>query len=285
MLRRAPTYLWLALASGCGDDSQGDTTTSTSAPTVSVSGITLSGEPTTTAATGSSEAGASDTDAPTTTLVTSGSEVGGEPPCDQVLRAKVRDFKEDHPDFEYELGSEKGIVLPDLGADDLPVYASDGATQTTTGRTNFDQWFRDVPGVNQAFELEIGLQDTGGGNFGYDNAAFFPIDGTGFGDEGHPHNYHFTLELHTEFVYRGGEVFRFRGDDDLFVFINKKLAMDLGGVHGPEEAEAVLDDLAGALGIAPGGTYQLDFFFAERHTTESNFRIETTIECLSPPIG
>jgi fibro-slime domain-containing protein len=197
----------------------------------------------------------------------------------------VRDFREDHPDFEYKIGSEKGIVLPDLGGDNLPVYASDGETQTTTGRANFDQWYRDVPGVNQPFMIDIGLKDTGGGNFGYDNAAFFVLDDMGFGNEGNAHNYHFTLELHTEFIYRGGEVFRFRGDDDLFVFINKKLAMDLGGVHGPEEAEAVLDDLAGTLGITPGGTYQLDFFFAERHTQDSNFRIETTIDCLLPPVG
>ena len=37
----------------------------------------------------------------------------------------------------------------------------------------------------------------------------------------------------------------------------------------PEESDAA----------AIGGEYTLDFFFAERHTTESNFHIETTIAC------
>jgi fibro-slime domain-containing protein len=301
-------FVCVALMSGCGDDAQRETSDgSASTPTtVSGSGITLSAGGTAGMSEGTggisvtggategvgTSGGPGVTDGgdsfPGTTFDSSFDEVGGETPgddCDQVLHATVRDFKEEHPDFEYKIKSEKGLVEVDLGADNKPVYASDGATESTTGKANFDQWYRDVAGVNAPFLVDIALKNTGGGFYSYDNPAFFVLDGMGFGNEGNEHNYHFTLELHTEFVYHGGEVFKFRGDDDLFVFINKKLAMDLGGVHGPQEAEAVLDDLAGQLGILPGGTYQLDFFFAERHTKESNFRIETTIECLSPPIG
>ena len=121
--------------------------------------------------------------------------------------------------------------------------------------------------------------------YGFDDSEFFPIDGDGLGNESNPHNYHFTLELRTEFTYEGEEIFYFRGDDDLFVFINGKLALDLGGVHGPLEGTIDLDAQAQDLGIQPGQTYALDFFFAERHTVQSNFRIETTIECLETPIG
>lgn len=306
MPRLAHVLLGVALTGACGDDSRraasdGSASTPTSA---SVSGITLGGEASsvgmsegTGGISGSASTGGSVGDSgdsfPATSIESGfttgfGNEVGGDTPgddCDQVLHATVRDFKESHPDFEYKIKSEKGIVLPDLGDDDKPVYASPDVTVSTTGKANFDQWYRDVAGVNAPFSVDIALMDAGGGFYSYDNPAFFVLDGKGFGAEGNEHNYHFTLELHTEFVYRGGEVFKFRGDDDLFVFINRKLAMDLGGVHGPEEAEAVLDDLADDLGILPGGTYQLDFFFAERHTKESNFRIETTIECLTPPIG
>ena len=67
------------------------------------------------------------------------------------------------------------------------------------------------------------------------------------------------------------------GDDDLFTFINGRLAIDLGGVHGPMESEIDLDARAAELGIEVGEVYSLDFFFAERHLTQSNFRIDTTI--------
>jgi len=63
------------------------------------------------------------------------------------------------------------------------------------------------------------------------------------------------------------------------VFVNGKLALDLGGVHGAQEDTIDFDAQAGALGITPGNTYALDVFHAERHTSESNFRIETSIEC------
>jgi len=80
-------------------------------------------------------------------------------------------------------------------------------------------------------------------------------------------------------------VFEFRGDDDLFVFIAGQLAMDLGGVHGPQTATVELDAFAAQAGLTVGGEYDIDFFFAERHTSESNFRIETTIGCFLPPAG
>ena len=71
----------------------------------------------------------------------------------------------------------------------------------------------------------------------------------------------------------------------MFLFINGRLGIDLGGVHGPLEATIDMDAMAGQLGITVGQTYPLDFFFAERHTTESNFRIQTSIDCFQPPVG
>jgi fibro-slime domain-containing protein len=92
-----------------------------------------------------------------------------------------------------------------------------------------------------------------------------------------PYNFHFTTEIHVSFQYNGGETFTFTGDDDVWVFINKQLVIDLGGVHGAANANVQLD----TLGLAPGGIYPLDVFHAERHTVQSNFRIDTTI-CSMP---
>ena len=64
-----------------------------------------------------------------------------------------------------------------------------------------------------------------------------------------------------------------KNDDDLWMFVDGKLAMDLGGLHIAVDGEVNLDDL----GLEPNKTYTMDIFHAERHTFDSNFRITTSI--------
>jgi fibro-slime domain-containing protein len=234
--------------------------------------------------------------------------------CEAVLELTIRDFQPPHPDFESYNGLNDvgcGMVAPTIGTGTKPTFVSGVGTKkrvtsgtwenlsfasceewngwnpdpVITDQTSFDQWYRDTAGVNQTFIVPVTLADAGGGNLFYDSAAFFPIDGMGFGNTpGEEHNFHFTTEAHVRFGYVKGQKFTFRGDDDLWIYVNGKLALDLGGMHLPIAATIDFDAQAADLGISPGGTYQMDIFHAERHTDQSNFRIETNIRCFEPVV-
>jgi fibro-slime domain-containing protein len=186
------------------------------------------------------------------------------------------------------------MVATDLGADNNPVYTGVGATQNMmTDQAHFDQWYNDVADINEPYYVAFRLDSDGSGKYTFSASdashQYFPVDGAGWGnDQNTSHNYSFTTEIHTKFVYRGGEVFTFTGDDDLWAFINRKLAIDIGGVHNATTESVSLDEHKDELGIEIGGVYSLDLFGAERHPGDSNFRIDTSmtfVDCgAEPPI-
>lgn len=199
-----------------------------------------------------------------------------------MLGATVRDFQSSHPDFEGAItGLQTGLVDNILPADKKPDFTGKpGGAITST--TTFDQWYTDDP-VNMKKDITLQLDETApnSGVFSFTDNDFFPIDNELFGNEGNAHNYHFTLELHTTFTYSGGETFDFTGDDDLWVYINNELVMDLGGVHTAESGSVSLD----TLGLTTGETYNFDLFFAERHTVLSQFSASTSIALEpTPPV-
>ncbi|MBN2802303.1 MAG: fibro-slime domain-containing protein [Deltaproteobacteria bacterium] len=253
----------------------------------------------------SSSGGDSDTDTDTD----SDSDTDGDTDGDNYLIATYRDFKSTHTDFErfypdgdnpdeYD-GPEKpclNMVLPDLGADKTPQFntAQKGTCDEDRGdgwiinfnhiesATSFADWYHDVDGVNIPIEKKIFLTLQSDGTYLFEDDTFFPLGvDEGFGAEdgqvdknGTAQNFLFTTEIHTAFTYEGGEVFTFTGDDDLWLFIDDKLAVDIGGLHEKTTKSVNLDDL----GLSKGTQYNMDIFHAERHTTDSNFRITTTIK-------
>jgi fibro-slime domain-containing protein len=180
-------------------------------------------------------------------------------------------------------------TLFDASIGDVQGTAGVASTGGITSEESFKHWFTDVPGVNlsKALTLRFVRQPDGGYIFDdkddplySDRGGFFPIDDELFGNSGGSpdHNFHFTFELHALFTYQADEeqIFRFVGDDDVFVFINGELVIDIGGVHPAVEQFVNLKRLE----LVDGQTYRLDFFFAERHRTQANFRIVTNLELI-----
>jgi len=163
---------------------------------------------------------------------------------------------------------------------------SQSSTGGITSAESFASWYHTVQGVNIGAALSLTLHLQEDGQYVFDDrtddmyrnlGGFFPIDDQHFGNSGGSpdHNFHFTVELNMAFEYDadGDQYFRFVGDDDVWVFIDRGLVIDLGGVHSAVEQHVDLNRLA----LEDGEIYPIDFFFAERHRTQSNFRIETNI--------
>jgi fibro-slime domain-containing protein len=204
-----------------------------------------------------------------------------------------------HPDFQCFNGAERGMVETML-VDGRPVRRAT-ATRISSAES-FDLWYRSDDDFNRTVAQSMTFSSIGAGTYRFDASSFFPLstplsgpvagfpteglegmtnDGGGSGAQ----NFFFTSEVRFWFEYGGTETLAFSGDDDVWVFINERLAVDIGGVHGREDGSITLADCASGdpsenepgclapLDLRVGGIYEAVVFQAERHTTRSQYRL------------
>ena len=118
-------------------------------------------------------------------------------------------------------------------------------------------------------------------------------------------NYNYVLKSQGQFVYFEDEdyYFNFEGDDDVYLFINGELVLDLGATHGVSRAKININDYvewaqdnldssdsavrarAEKLNLEDGESYRFDFFYMERHSCGANLKISTNIPVTDPAMG
>jgi len=195
---------------------------------------------------------------------------------------------------------------PELSGENL--YVSGSNEGPPHSAASFAQWYRTSPTLDRTGNLEVVgellLGSIGDNVYRFSSSSFFPLNDPAlsplawpmeptYGEVLHvpnvggaPRNFGFTTEVHYFFVYQGDEVLSFSGDDDLWVFVDGFLCLDVGGLH-PSKSDVMSFANPTAAGstkqdtivanckdrLTPDKVYEVAIFHAERHTNASNFSL------------
>lgn len=181
----------------------------------------------------------------------------------------------------YKRALEKELTEPTLNAEALPV-GKGGNLLSNRGMASagFLRWFHTVEGKSEVKAANLNFKyDAESASFGYESENFEPVGKRQL----------FTMNLGVPVNVMGGEKFVISADDDTWVYINDKIVLDMGGIHGAMEGKFEINEngevytAVGDESLAYAGV-KLDLdtqavvrvFHANRDSAESVFNIKLT---------
>lgn len=173
----------------------------------------------------------------------------------------------------------------DGGYDGVTYNANDGSISHVNGSSSKDMVYYTTESDTT---LHPFLPTTGSTTFRQTNTPYFLDSGASERSAASfesqiGRDYSYSMEGHGQFVFNAEDnlYFTFEGDDDVYLFINNKMVMDIGAAHSITKSTFNLNDYIKECGLKDGEMYDFDFYYMERHSYGANIRIETNIDVTS----
>ena len=192
----------------------------------------------------------------------------------------------------YNRAIETGMTEPTLDENYLPIARGGNLLPDRGMKNDFGRWFNTVDGKSKNYASTIDLRYDGTtASFSYENDDFYPLTKIVVPDEsvnsdGKNHLFTFNLGVPFEVMGEGKEAFSISADDDTWVYVNDKIVLDMGGIHGVtsgrfkiqdngEVYTAVADEALAYSGVKlnKGEAAVVRIFHADRDSAESAIRM------------